>query len=304
MVYARLTIELDALEPVKLPRYKGSVLRGGFGAAFRRVSCPFPRRACSECLLRQSCAYSYVFETPRPENAGILHRSYAVPHPFIIEPPEDEATSLVPGEKLEFGFTLVGRALDYVPYFLYAFEQMAERGLGPGRRRLLVASVRQNGQMYYDGSSKSIVSPLRKHLLRFDLPRNKVESATLTFETPTRIIHRGKMARRLHFHILMRSLLRRIGLLALLHDRPAEIDHRGLIAASEAVETSDMVLAGYEWRRYSGRQERIVEMEGMTGTVTYEGDLGLFLPYLQAGEILHVGKGTAFGMGRYRMEVG
>jgi CRISPR/Cas system endoribonuclease Cas6 (RAMP superfamily) len=41
---------------------------------------------------------------------------------------------------------------------------------------------------------------------------------------------------------------------------------------------------------------------GFVGRVTFEGDLTPWWPLLQVGEVLHVGKGTAFGLGKYRME--
>jgi hypothetical protein len=36
---AQVDFTLKALEPLILPPYKGSTLRGGFGAAFRRIVC-------------------------------------------------------------------------------------------------------------------------------------------------------------------------------------------------------------------------------------------------------------------------
>jgi hypothetical protein len=38
-------------------------------------------------------------------------------------------------------------------------------------------------------------------------------------------------------------------------------------------------------------------MGGFVGTVTFEGDLIPFLPLLRLGEIVHLEKGTAFGLG-------
>lgn len=303
MKIARLGVELTPVETVRLPRYKGAVIRGGFGLAFRRVSCPFPKRECADCLLRQQCVWSYVFNTPRPDNAEVMRKYETVPHPFVIEPPEDEETQFGQDDRLTFTLVLIGRAIDHIPYFIYAFEQMAEQGLGPGRGRLAVAAVRQGEAKLYDGKAKSITAPLRTETLGFRLGRTQRSAVTVRFLTPTRIIYQGKMTRRPQFHVIVRSLLRRIGLLAYFHDEPVTLDYRSIIAQAEAVEMKDCSLAGCQWNRYSTRQERMVEMEGMTGAATYEGDVGLFLPFLRAGELVHVGKGTTFGMGKYEMEV-
>jgi len=299
---ANLAVQLRALEHARLPYYKGSVIRGGFGLAFRRVSCPFPKRECAECLLRQKCVWSYVFATPRPDDATIMRKYETIPHPFVIEPPSDDRTRLEPGDELLFSLVLIGKATAHVPYFIYAFEQMAEQGLGPGRARFEVRAVRQGDALFYDAKTKSIRAPLTQDRPAFD-GQDEAESMTLQFLTPTRIIYQGRMARRPPFHVVLRSLLRRIGLLAYFHDQPTEIDYVGLIKQAEAVGTSACSMGTYQWRRYSSRQDRAIDMDGMVGSATYEGKLGPFLPYLRAGEVLHVGKGTSFGMGKYKMEV-
>jgi hypothetical protein len=41
---------------------------------------------------------------------------------------------------------------------------------------------------------------------------------------------------------------------------------------------------------------------GFVGTATFASDLGAFMPFLRLGEAVHIGEGTAFGLGRYRIE--
>jgi CRISPR/Cas system CSM-associated protein Csm3 (group 7 of RAMP superfamily) len=53
-------------EGLVLPSYKGSTLRGGFGAAFQRVVCSQRDNDCHHCLLQNTCPYSYIFETAPP----------------------------------------------------------------------------------------------------------------------------------------------------------------------------------------------------------------------------------------------
>ena len=44
-----------------------------------------------------------------------------------------------------------------------------------------------------------------------------------------------------------------------------------------------------------------LELPARTGWALYEGDLGAFVPYLEAGRYLHVGKNTTIGFGRYEL---
>ena len=47
-----------------------------------------------------------------------------------------------------------------------------------------------------------------------------------------------------------------------------------------------------------------MRMGGLVGSVTFEGKLAPFYPFLEAGEIIHAGKGTSFGLGRFRIVSG
>ena len=54
---------------------------------------------------------------------------------------------------LEFRLVLIGRAIDYLPYFLFTFIELGRTGLGPGRGQFTVAEVHAEGlhgdrQMY------------------------------------------------------------------------------------------------------------------------------------------------------------
>ena len=58
-----------------LPPYKGSTLRGGFGIALKKTVCIEKRNECVQCLHRYRCIYSYVFETPVPQEVKEEKRS-------------------------------------------------------------------------------------------------------------------------------------------------------------------------------------------------------------------------------------
>jgi len=43
-------------------------------------------------------------------------------------------------------------------------------------------------------------------------------------------------------------------------------------------------------------------MGGISGSITYSGDIGEFLPVLRICEEVHLGKQTTFGLGKIRIE--
>ena len=129
------------------------------------------------------------------------------------------------------------------------------------------------------------------------------EPLTLDFLTPARIVYEGHLTIDLEFHVLIRQLLRRISLLGYFHcgADPSELDFRGIIRKSERVNVKERKLRWYEWERYSARQDTKMKMGGFTGQITFEGEISPFIPLIRAGEVLHAGKGTTFGLGRYRV---
>jgi CRISPR-associated endoribonuclease Cas6 len=302
---ARLNFVLKALEPLILPTYKGSTLRGGFGAAFRRVVCIMTDKECRDCLLKHKCAYSYIFETPPPSGTLIMRKYEAAPHPFVIEPPFERKRVYKPGEVLLFGLVLIGKAIDYLPYFIYTFDELGKTGIGKGRGRFELRSVESGGRTIYDSTSKTLeeVTKVELPLERKSTRGRKKASLTISFLTPTRIVYHGRLALDLEFHMLVRNLLRRISLIYYFHGngRLAEFDFKGLIEKAKKVKVVQRGLSWYDWERYSGRQERKIDMGGFVGEITVEGDLRPFAAPLGAGEMLHVGKGTTFGLGRYEI---
>ncbi|MDI6755789.1 MAG: hypothetical protein QME78_15505, partial [Thermodesulfobacteriota bacterium] len=236
--YARYQFLLQATDRLYLPEYKGSTLRGGFGYAFKKVVCALRTKECPECLLSEKCIYSYVFETPPPTGTRMMRKYPSAPHPFVLLPPLEDDRIYEPGEKLEFHLTLIGKAIDYLPYFIYTFDELGKMGLGKGRGKFSLEEVKsigerneqkgQEGEVIYKGDEKILRSnyslstfalyptPDTQHLTPCSF-RLAPDALRLQFLTPTRLKFQGELTSDLKFHIFFRNLLRRISLLSYFH---------------------------------------------------------------------------------------
>jgi hypothetical protein len=81
------------------------------------------------------------------------------------------------------------------------------------------------------------------------------------------------------------------------------IPFKALIEQATEVKVAEKKLQGHDWERYSSRQDTKMKLGGFMGRLKFEGELSEFIPYIKAGEILHVGKGTSFGLGKYTLNV-
>jgi CRISPR-associated endoribonuclease Cas6 len=348
--YKQLRFRITALEPLILPTYKGSTFRGGFGYAFKRVVCAIRDKECPDCILKEKCVYSYVFETPPPSDTKIMRKYKAAPHPFVIEPPPEKRRGFKPGDEINFGLTLIGRAIDYLPYFIYTFDELGRIGIGKGKAKYELRNVTCDGKKIYDSETKTLksfnssslllpipsftkgglgritdeISPLTRGDQEGSLNNPSSETfhsytptlekggkggfanrqLTLSFLTPTRILYDSHLTLDLEFHILIRNLLRRLSLLYYFHCNgdSSDWDFKEIIERAKEVTIKEKKLRWYDWERYSTRQDTRMKMGGFVGSISFEGDVELFIQPIKAGEVLHVGKGTAFGLGKYRIE--
>ncbi|MDO9559805.1 MAG: CRISPR system precrRNA processing endoribonuclease RAMP protein Cas6 [Syntrophales bacterium] len=346
MLYGRYIFFCTFKDDAVLPEYKGSTFRGVFGHALKKVVCALRREDCSDCLLRSRCVYALVFETPQPINAfdrspaafnpssevssvnaaafqnetmrrssapgTVRQRVAAPPHPYVIEPDATPQTRYRQGESFDFTLLLFGHANDYLPYFVYAFDQVGQLGIGKridGKRATFsLREVRAGNIAVFSAESGRIIEgAFTENLLPQGCPDDKpgaVNALEINLLTPLRLKYENHLEASLPFHIIIRAALRRISTLLDTYGagEPA-LDYRGLVARARYIEIVSSSLRWFDWQRYSNRQDQAMLMGGMIGKIQYAGDLGEFIPLLRFCEKVHLGKQTTFGLGKFSMHL-
>ncbi len=320
LTISKFQFNLSPLEEIHLPVYKGSTLRGGFGHAFKRVVCIQRGKECGDCMVKSTCVYSYIFETSPPEDTAVLRLYKNVPHPFVIEPPLTSQRLFKKGEELTFKLILIGKAIQYLPYFIYTFDELGRIGIGRGKGKFHLKSVTseieesgreerredmgRNG-VIYSGEDKTLHNRFRVLTAKDILPSDNTPSGIeIEFLTPARMVFNERFVAKLEFHHLIRTLLRRVSSLSYFHcGELFELDFKAFIEMAESIKCTDRDLRWYDWQRYSARQDTRMKMGGVMGKAVFEGDLEEFMPLITLGEYVHVGKGTVFGLGKYRVTI-
>ncbi len=301
MQLGKYHLKIQFHDDARIPPYKGSTLRGGFGAALKTVMCGSVKRSCEDCRIFHRCLYAQTFET-RQGTSRSSH-SPAPPHPYVIEPPLNDKTTFAAGDTLEFGLLLFGKSNEYLAFFLHAASLMGKRGIGKGAEGPATFSI----AAVYDASGNMIFEPEGcrllgdPHPMDLMLDRSQKDGCAplrLSFVTPFRMKYMNQLHDAVPFHVLVRATLRRISNLFNHHgEGEPDIDYRGLVHRAMDVPILASNLRWLDWARYSNRQQTKMLLGGLVGSLTYADVPGEFIPLLTLAREVHLGKQTSFGLG-------
>lgn len=305
-VFWRVRLNLASEGRLELPEFAGSLVRGALGAALRQVSCTTGAPVCGGCPELPVCPYGYAFETPSSAHdagPGGPAPGPFVPHPFALA--LDAPGRLAPGDRLALELTLVGRGRRYLASFVEAVRWLARRGLGRDRVRLALESAEDlspAGEREILTRDSGLFTAEPADWALTDLARPVPGAVAIVTRSPLRLLAKGEPAQ-LDLEVLLRALFRRIGALARFHcGFEPVVDYGARLAEARTAHVRERRLVWSERARYSARQKRRMVLGGLEGTIVLAGDLAGALPFLALGECLQVGKGTSFGLGRYRLE--
>ncbi|PVZ80647.1 hypothetical protein C9426_32715 [Serratia sp. S1B] len=272
----RLHITLQLTEDTQLPAFKGSMWHGWLGQALKAVD-------------------ERVYAT--------LYGQHAVqqPKPYVICPNEDLKKQWCKYELLSFELLLIGEAASLAPRVLEALEYGQILGLGEQRTPAVLLSVcSQLPGRYRPGLHPTLLAEWL-----YPQPTLEPIEVALQLQTPMRWKFNGQIQQPQAFplDVWIRHIQRRIKLLGTfwVADQP-ELYNRLYL---DLPRMSDYEVQHYlyfeDWQRYSAVSDGMLPFGGVKGQISYQGEISEVLPWLQAGEVLHLGGKTTFGLGKYRL---
>lgn len=298
---ARYRFQFSVTENLHFPDYAGSMLRGAFGRALRKISCMTKQPDCKECPLYRTCPYPAIFETPAPQNHQ-LQKFSQVPNGYIIEPLGWGEKVYETGETLYFDLVLVGRLIEQLPLIAFAWQRAFEHQVGHGKAELTAIYVEQQHQLVPIYENKKIVS----HQSLLALPTELPDQLSMKILTPMRIQRDGHALSPTEITLdrIIIGLAKRLTLLAEFHmHQVLTLDFEQLRQEMIALE-DDKQLQWLDWTRYSSRQKQKMQLGGVVGEwhirhIRHISPMIARLLYL--GQWIHVGKNATFGLGKYQI---
>lgn len=304
--YLKLKFVLIAEQSCRLPRIKGSMLRGAFGHALRKIGCG-ERKPCTNCIAKSQCVYTHIFETlilvtPPPGMKGTSES----PKPFVIDF-SDQKTEFQEGDSLTFQMTLFGIACDYVLYIILAVQRMAHTGLARGRYRFQLFQAMQ----YVDNQPPLVIYESDHDILKGQVKTSLTinflqlsEKARIIFQTPMRLKLNGHYVTDIDFRTFVIRMLLRVMEISYFFVPDAKVywDFSEWMHLTKTVKIPEKNTRWQDWPRYSNSQQTKMNLGGFIGHWDITGDLHSFEHLISICTILHVGKATTFGLGKIAVQ--
>ena len=310
MRYAAFEFECEWHDDFTMPPFPGSMLRGALCMAFRRLVCVIRKQTCEECLLKRQCLYSVTFEPLPPQNKRINLSS--TPHPYLIEWSSEISGPHRKGQTFRFSLVLIGDFIRKLPYFVYAVQQMGETGLGRAndrneRKRFSLLNVYCQNEQLYNAQENSLPAEIPSREMTYPPARNcdveTVSRVKIDLETPLRVKHNGRFVSRFDFPVLVQAALRRVrALWSCYAKEDIDIDTNRIMNQARTIQLIRDDTKWTEQIRFSNRQRTKMNMDGVTGSLLFEGNFARLIPLMQMAEPFHIGKSTSFGLGKFRLD--
>ena len=295
--YILLTFGLQMHRDCLLPKHKVSMIRGGLGEMLLRTNC-IRQRDCDNCDFESECIVQRTLYSKFEQKPDFVSSGDSAG--YVLEC-EDYREELAGGDFLVFRMILFGKTIVYFSQFLQALYALGQAGLGADHATFDISFIRNEEGVDILREQNIYMEHYIPKLLSSYLQKRLAElegrtGARLVFHSPLTQKYQGSFLQEFQVEPIVRSIQRRIYVLD---------SFEGIDGEEEYVNYLPMpVQTGQRCRfvqvpRYSTRKDQKVVLKGIIGSMDLDEIPEEVWPYLAAGELIHIGKNTSFGFGRY-----
>lgn len=297
--YVRLYISLQMLRDCIVPKHKVSAIRGGIGEMLLRANC-IRDRNCEVCDFESECLVQRTLYSKFEEKPDFVSSGDSVG--YVLEC-EDLRQEMRQGDLLNFQMTLFGKTIVYFSQFIQALYALGQAGLGKEQAQFdiyLIRNEEKEGILWQQNiymercKPKMLSSYVEKRVQafqgRFDI--------RLNFYSPLTQKYQGSFLQDFSPEPILRSIQRRVYVLDCFEGIDGEEAYNRFLPQPVLLRQDSRLV---QVPRYSTRKDQKVILRGIIGNMLIGDIPEEILPYLAAGEILHIGKNTSFGFGGYEL---
>lgn len=284
-----------------MPEQKASALRGGIGEMLLRANC-IGNRKCDECDFESECLVQRTMYSKFERKPDFITTGDSVGYVMECENYETEFSE---GDCLRFSLILFGKTIVYFNQYLQAIFALGQAGVGKYKSRFQIARITNFrnedilcGSDVYMGKYAmeticDYVRYRRKYL------NKKGMGGKLIFLTPLALKSQGKFINSFEIEAILKGIARRLYMLDCFEGIEAE---QLRVQDMDIPEILEKRVDFTNVKRYSNRQNMSMELHGIKGEAILSYMDEDVLDLLLAGELIHIGKNTSFGFGKYMVK--
>lgn len=302
--FVKLRFTVAFSEDCILPKNKVSAIRGGIGESLLRMNCVRDRQ-CDECDFDTECIVQKILYPKFEKKPDFVTTDGGIGYVLECENYQENFSA---HDKLNFYLILFGKTIVYFHQLYQAVSMLGEEGLGKYYAKFQIVDIRNiEGMSVLEGKminmSKYVVHMLYDYLMFRTMQIDTISIKTevmMIFDTPLTLKYRNEFLQEFQIEAILDAIKRRIYILDCFEGIPSNILERNKEICELKILNQEHHLAGVS--RYSKRKDEKMILRGLKGYVLLKGLSQELLELLLIGELIHIGKNTSFGFGRYHLK--
>lgn len=298
--YLPIDFKINFINDVQVDTDPLFILRSMLGKNLHSMCCISRQSKCGECMYNKTCVYTFLFETILAQDNELLPGTNRASHPFSFSSKKNQWKKTL--SEYEFSITLLGKAIEYLPYIYAAFVKTGKEGIFKSRTPFVITNVLVNGKNIlideeHIDTNYEILD--WKGIYQNKAIENKIEKneILIDLQSPLRFKCNGKYSTDFLASDFMKCLYRRARTLCTLYGTWE--DEFNKYIPSEDIIIDDKRIRWVDNRHYSARQKKAMELGGVVGSFKLCGTFTDFeLAIMELNKIANAGKNTNFGLGQ------
>lgn len=257
-------------------------------------------RQCESCDFEQECIVRRIMYSKMEIQPDFMSSGDSVGYVFECE---DYHESFMAGDMMKFSLLLFGKTIVYFSQILDAIYRLGLSGIGKNKRRFSIVGITNTlGEDILSGNNIDMKAYKVMRLEEYVKYRMKTfprddSSVQLKLNTPLSLKSGGKQLEGFDIEPFISAVIRRMYMLNCFEGK--EFDMRSVKESLSMPKLLSSDTHKVYVPRYSNRKDEKMNLWGLEGAANLADVNEDVLSFLLAGELIHIGKNTSFGFGRY-----
>lgn len=300
--FIKLCFSIRFIEDAILPVDKVSAIRGGIGEMLLQMNCVRDRK-CEVCDFETECVVQRILYSKFEKRPDFVTTDGGIG--YVLEC-ENYQRSFKEGEKLDFCLILFGKTIVYYYQLFQAIVMLGEQnGIGKYHARFRIDDIKNTERTHVFrensiDSDKIVVHTLYDYVLFRRMQYNfSKKMYKIIFDTPLSLKYQNEFLQEYRIEAIFMAIKRRIYILNCFEGNELLCQGELDIGIIPKILYQKHLVVGVQ--RYSTRKKEKMVLHGLKGYMVLSDLSDSMLTLLLVGELIHIGKNTSFGFGKFHI---